>query len=58
MSAIYDWIGNEPYLAAALAGMAVFFVLGWWREPRIKARIRAGGLGAHVQQPGVVHVGQ
>lgn len=43
MSAIYDWIGNEPYLAAALAGMAVFFVLGWWREPRIKARIRAGG---------------
>ncbi|WP_300553148.1 CPBP family intramembrane glutamic endopeptidase [Maricaulis sp.] len=43
MSAIYDWIPTEPYLAAALVGMAVFLVLGWWREPRIKARIRAGG---------------
>lgn len=43
MSAVYDWIRTEPYLAAALGGMAIFFVIGWWREPHIKARIEAGG---------------
>ncbi|WP_300530680.1 CPBP family intramembrane glutamic endopeptidase [Maricaulis sp.] len=48
MTGIIEWIGSEPFISAALAALALFFLTNWWREGRIKAQLSAAGHNARL----------